>query len=67
MKFYEALNQVDLGSRMRTIGWGEDYIQKQLDMIYKFSFVTIDGIKYDQKTFYQPTYLEMTDTTWTVA
>ena len=64
MKFYEALNQVDLGKRITLPVWENDYIQKQLDIVYKFSFITIDGKTYDQKSFYTPTYLEMAATDW---
>jgi hypothetical protein len=64
MKFYEAMDQVDKGKRMRLPTWGKDYIQKQLDMVYKFSYITLKELDYDQKCFYQPLYLEIGSDEW---
>jgi hypothetical protein len=64
MNFSEALNQVNLGKRMQLPSWGSNYIQKQLDMTYLFSFDEINGKTYDQKKFYQPFYLDLMATDW---
>lgn len=64
MKFYEALNQVDNGKMMQLPSWGKMYIQKQMDMVYQYSFADIDKKTYDEKKFYQPLYSDMMSLDW---
>ena len=64
MNFSEALNQVNLGNRMQLPSWGSNYIQKQLDMTYMYTFDVIDTKTYDQKKYYQPLYSDLMATDW---